>query len=54
MKKTVKKEIEIVKSDFYKLDSSKPIVAEGTKSSFPWVLLAVAVFSWIKTNVNLT
>ena len=44
MKKSKKKEVEIVKSKFYKLDRSKPVVAEGYRSAFPWVLLAVAVF----------
>lgn len=43
MKKT-KKTVEPVKSEFYQLDPSKPVSAEGYKSAFPWVLLAVAVF----------
>lgn len=41
--KKAKKEIEVIKSKFYTLDSSKPIAAEGTRSAFPFVLLLVAI-----------
>ena len=44
MKKTKNKEIEIAESKFYKLDTSKPFAAEGQRSSFPLVLLLVAIF----------
>ena len=44
MKKSKKKEIEIVKSDFYKLDSSKRVVVEGYRSVLPWILLFMAIF----------
>lgn len=43
MKKT-KKAIEPIKSKFYTLDTTKPIVAEGYRSAFPWVFLLFALF----------
>lgn len=44
MKKSKNKEVEIVKFEFYKLDPSKPVVAEGQRSALPWILLLVAIF----------